>query len=336
MLAGEPPFTGPTAQAVIARRLSQPAPSLRDIRPSVPQHVDAALRRALAPIPADRFASTDEFARALSAASTGVSARTRVRWPIAAGGAALLLAGFIAVWLVVSQPNAQSDASDADQSAIRLAVLPFRLIGGDSADRYLAEGISEEVTSTLANLSGLRVIDRSSVTQFGSGTKSAREIGASLGVDALVDGDVQKAGDAIRVRVKLIEPSTEESRWSQTYDLATRDVFRVQSEVATKVAGVLRIQLAERESRSLARPPTMNPEAYDAYLRAIARRRGEGTRAHRAMTDSNSADLTSAVRLDSTFGMAWAHLATELISAVFLFNAEPAQLDRADRAISNA
>src|SRR5687768_11504626 len=96
MLAGEPPFTGPSAHAVIARRLSLPAPSIRVIRPGIPESVDAALRRALAPVPADRFTTTADFAHALTTAAgdTAITARgphARSRWPMIAGGAALLL-----------------------------------------------------------------------------------------------------------------------------------------------------------------------------------------------------------------------------------------------------
>ena len=341
MLAGELPFTGPSAQAVIARRLSQPAPSIRVIRPGIPESVDAALRRALAPVPADRFATTTEFARALSAASSGAGSATRgrrprSRWLTVATGAALLVAAFIAMrfWRPLSSPAAP--ATDAGRGAIRLAVLPFRLIGPDTADRYLAEGITEEVTSALANLGGLRVIDRASVAQYAAGAKTARTMRAALSVDAVVDGVVQKAGEVIRVQVRLIDPVTEESRWSQSWDHTARDVFRVQSEVATKVAGVLRIQLAERESRSLSRPPTTNPQAYDAYLRARARGRGEGLGNRRAISDSIISDLTRAVRLDSTFAPAWGLLAAELVGSVFLFDADPARLDQADRAIQTA
>ncbi|MGH7562307.1 MAG: tetratricopeptide repeat protein, partial [Gemmatimonadales bacterium] len=336
MLAGEPPFTGPTAQAVIARRLSLPPPSIRTIRPSVPESIDATLRRALAPVPADRFATTAEFARALSGATT--APRPRARWPMVAGAAAaLLLIGVVVVLLTGRAASSASGAIDPAGEGIRLAVLPFRLIGGDTADRYLAEGITEEVASALANLGGLRVIDRSSVSSQAAGTRTAREIGAALRVDALVDGDVQKAGEAIRVRVKLIEPATEESKWTQTYTHTSQDVFQVQSEVATKVAGVLRIQLAERESRTLRRPPTTNPEAYDAYLRARAldRVRGVGGRA-RGFVDSIIAEFRRAVQLDSAFAAAWAHLGSELVSSVFLFDADAARLDEADAAIRRA
>jgi serine/threonine-protein kinase len=340
MLAGEPPFTGPTAQAIIARRMSQPPPSLRTTRPNVSPAVDAVLRRALAPVPADRFTTVAEFAGALTAAAT-VSGRARSfgpggRWlGRAALAAGLLLVGGIA-YRLVSGRLAAPLARASDGGTIRLAVLPFRLLSADSADRYLAAGISEEVTSALANLSGLRVIDPSSVVPFASRGKTAREIGAALSADGLIDGEVQKAGDAVRIRVRLVEPGTEEAKWSQSWDHSASEVFQIQSEVAKRVAGVLRIQLAERESHSLSRPPTTNPSAYDAYLRARAFGRMASLRTGRRQTDSIITELRRAVALDSTFARAWGTLATELVSSVFLFDADPVNLDRADEAIRRA
>ncbi len=334
MLAGEPPFTGPSAQAVIARRLSQQAPSLRVIRPGIPEPVDAALQRALAPIPADRFATTTDFARALSAAPNAIirGPRARSHWPMITA-AALLVAAFVAMRLGRQTPPPAASTTDG---AIRLAVLPFRLIGPDTADRYLAEGITEEVTSALANLGGLRVIDRASAAQYAIDAKIVGMSRGALPVDALIDGVLQKSGDVVRVRVRLIDPTTAESRWSQTWDHTSSNVFQVQSEVATKVAGVLRIQLAERETRSLARPLTTNPAAYDAYLRARARARSAETRVRRQLTDSIITDFTRAVQLDSTFAAAWGQLAAALVSSVFLFDADSARLGEADHAIQTA
>jgi TolB-like protein/tetratricopeptide (TPR) repeat protein len=340
MLAGERPFTGPSAQAVIGKRLSQPPPSVRVIRPSVPDHIDAALRRALAPIPVDRFATTTEFARALTdpgpTSGAGIVASTRssrARWKAIAGAVTLVAVALLALRLVRDrEPPAAATSADG---AIRLAVLPFRLIGPDSSDNYLAQGLTEEVTSALANLSGLRVIDPASAARYAADPNAARSMRASLALDAVIDGVLQKAGEAIRVRVRLIDPKTEESRWSQSWDHTARDVFRVQSEVATRVAGVLKIQLAERESRTLARPPTTNPEAYDAYLRSRARSRA-GTGANRMISDSVIADLTRAVQLDSAFAPAWGELAEELVSSVFLFDADAQRLDRAEHAIQTA
>ena len=334
MLAGEPPFTGPTAQAVIARRLSQPPPSLRTTRPNIPEPLDAVIRRALAPVPADRFAGTAEFADALAGAMTGEQAPTgrSRRGPLLVGAALL---GVAALGYFLATRGGTAPANRADPSSgIRLAVMPFRLIGSDTTDRYLADGITEEVSSMLSNLSGLRVIAQTSVGSYAGEGKSAREIGAALQAEALVEGDVQRAGTAVRVRVRLVDPKTDELKWSQQYDHTTLDVFQIQSEVASRIAGVLRIQLAERESRSLNRPPTTNAEAYDAYLRA--RTRGLPTGISPAAYDSVIGLLNDAVRLDSTFALAWSTLATYQIGSVFLFDADPARLEAADRNIRRA
>jgi eukaryotic-like serine/threonine-protein kinase len=338
MLAGEPPFTGPTAQAVIARRLSQPPPSLRTIRPNVPAALDTVLQRALATVPADRFASTAEFARALLQSQNGTLVATprsglRRRWPLVAAIALIVVA---AGGLVLRDRSARPAGLATDSGGIRLAVLPFRMIGGDSGDRYLADGMTEEVASMLANLGGLRVLAQSSVTPLASGSRTPREIGIALRADALIDGDVQKAGDAVRVRVKLIDPATEESKWSQTYDHTASDILRIQSEVATKIASVLRIQLAARESRSLSRPPTTNPEAYDAYLRALAIQRAGVPVVTLASARLVIAELNRAVQLDPDFAAAWALLAANLVSAVFLFDDDSRLLDRADSAVRRA
>ncbi len=335
MLAGEPPFTGPTAQAVIARRLSQPAPSIRVLRPTVPEPVDAALRRALAPIPADRFESTAEFSRALTlGANPTRRPAVRSRWPVLALGSVLVVAAVFASRRFRRPESAPPP--DPAGAGVRLAVLPFRMLGGDSSAGYLAEGITLEVTSALSNMGGLRVIDRGSVARYAGGGSSVREIGAALRADGLINGDVEKSGNLIRVHVALIDPATEERRWSQTYDHTAENVFQVQSEVATKVAGVLRIQLAERESRSLRRPPTTNPAAYDAYLRALSQSRTRDPSLPRSNSDSIIASLERAVRLDSTFAPAWALLAAELVGKVFSFDADSARLGPADQAIGTA
>jgi TolB-like protein len=298
------------------------------------------LRRALAPVPADRFATTMEFARALATASSGpvtatTARRAHSRGAWIAGGAALLALGFFAVRLV-RQARASSSPTTGPAGAVTIAVLPFRFSGADTSDRYLADGITEEVTSALANVRGLRVIDRASVSQYAAATTPARAMHDALGVDAVLDGVVQKAGDSIRVLVKLIDANASSPAWSQHWDHAARDVFRVQSEVAAKVTGVLKIQLAERESRSLARPPTLNSDSYDAYLRALARSRVAGIGIRSERSDSIIAELSRAVQLDSTFAAAWGVLGAELVSSVFLYDADTARLSTASAAIGTA
>lgn len=330
MLAGEPPFTGPTAQAVIARRLAQPPPSLRTTRASIPVAVDTVVRRALAALPADRYASVTEFSQALDAARTAPEAMPGRRRSMLVGAGLLTVVLVVTTLLVRGTRMAPPAATDG----IRLAVLPFRLIGNDTADQYLASGITEEVQAALSNLGGLRVIAQSSVAPVARRETSPRDIGAALRANALVEGELQRAGDAVRVRVRVIDPATEEVRWTRQYDHTARDVFLIQSEVASRIAGVLRIQLAERESHSLARPSTTNPEAYDAYLRG--RSLGLPSTTPRARHDSAIAWLEQAVLLDSDFALARATLAGDLISSVFLFDADPGRLDQAEEHIRRA
>ncbi|MEO6878310.1 MAG: serine/threonine-protein kinase, partial [Gemmatimonadaceae bacterium] len=187
MLAGEPPFTGPTAQAVIARRLTLPPPSLRTTRPTIPPSIDAAVQRALAPAPADRFATTLDFARALATGANASSQRgtpkERRLWMAAI---ALLAVAAIAGRTYRNSKHADVPAAARQTAAggIRLAVVPFRLIGGDSTDRYLADGLSEEINSALSNLSGLRVIAQSSVVPVAASDKRPRDIAATLNAAA--------------------------------------------------------------------------------------------------------------------------------------------------------
>ena len=334
MLVGEPPFTGPTAQVVMARRLTQPVPSVRIARPQVSDAAEAALRKALAPVPADRFASTTEFAAALAAAGTSStpalagSKPNRSRVAIAVG---VLLVATVGVWgwrYFGSSPTAAA-VSGAD-SGLRLAVLPFRSLSKDSADAYFADGLSEEVNATLSNLAGLQVIAPGSVLPYRGTTKPPAEIAAELRVDALLDATVFKAGDSLRINVRLIDPRSQAASWNQQYTRTIRNVLAVQGDVATQVARVLRIQLATTEARSLARPPTTNPDAYDHFLRGLSY--GEG----RVEIDSAISEYEHAVALDSSFAAAWGLIAKGYLTLSFSFEEDRRWLDRAEAAINRA
>jgi len=307
MMAGEPPFTGSTPQALLARRLTQQPPSLRTLRPSVSPALDAVISRALSLAPADRYSSTGEFAQALAEASAlrGVPPHP-VRWIVGATAVTVAALGYT----LVTQGSPRELVRGGDGDGVRVAVLPLRVIGGDSIDRDLAAGITHELHSTLSNLSGLRMISQTSVEPYALESAGLRELGGALDVAALLEGDVQRAGSVVRVRVRLVDPSSEESMWSQQYDHTADDIFRLQSEVATAVAGVLRIQLSASQSRLLSRPPTRNPAAYDLYVRAQGRRpMPEFEEAHR--------ELSAAIELDSTFAQAWAARATSTLAYVF-------------------
>jgi serine/threonine-protein kinase len=352
MLAGVPPWTGATAQAMIARRMSEPAPSARAVRPSVPGHVDEAIRKALAPVAADRFDSMGEFVHALQttptratpltttvAPATGTQApaappRPR-RIPVAA--LALLLGLLIGAGVLFAWRRNHPEVSSGDER--RVAVLPFQNLG-DTADVYFAEGITDAVRGKLTAIPGMRVTASNSSAQYRGTTKSPQEIGRELGVDYLLVGKIrwQKSADGVsRVQVspELIEVATADARWQQPFDAAITDVFQVQADIAGRVAQALDVAIGSRQQRALEDRPTQNLAAYDAYLK------GEAQRA----LGNNQVTLRQAivfyeqaVALDSTFVSAWAAL-SEAGSLAYINGApSPGGADRSrsagDRAIA--
>jgi TolB-like protein/Flp pilus assembly protein TadD len=272
MLAGEPPFTGPTPQAVIAKRFhTEPVP-LRAVRPTVPEHVEHAVIRALARVPTDRFASTAELGRALQGDATTIaptaapasrprSGRTRLLL-LALG--VLLGLGVLFAW------SRTRRAASGHGGLQRLAVLPFdNLAAPDKV--YFAEGITDEIRGKLATVPGLQVTARTSSARYAGSTKRPEEIGRELGVAYLLSGTVRWDQEADRSRVlvspELIDAATGVTRWQQSFDAPMTDVFRVQAEVAERVARELGVALAAGDRRQLESRPTGNIDAYDLYLR---------------------------------------------------------------------
>ncbi|HYT72703.1 MAG TPA: protein kinase, partial [Gemmatimonadales bacterium] len=205
LLAGEPPYTGPTAQAVIAKRLAGPAPGVRRLRATVPAGVEQALLKALATVPADRFASAAAFAEAL----------TRPR---------------------AVHPTPKS-----------VAVLPFTNLSPDAENEYFADGITEDVIAQLSKIRALKVISSTSVMPLKQRDQSLREIGARLGVAAVLEGSVRRDGDRVRIVAQLIDAETDHHLWAETYDRQLTDIFVIQSDVALRIAAALETELSPEE-----------------------------------------------------------------------------------------
>ena len=317
MLAGEPPFTGPTAQAVVAKMMSGTPPSVRRARSSVPEAVDLAILKALAPVPADRYATAAEFARAMGAAERTTAAPAIAAAPVAvrrrrvpAGVALLGLgifigAGFLFAW------RSHEGSTGASSGAIRLAVLPFENVG-DSADAYFADGMTDALRGKLAALPGVEIIGATSSGQYRHSAETAQQIGTELGARYLLVGKIRWAkvpGGQSRVQVspELLDVRTAATRWGAPFDAALTDVFQVQAEVAGKVAQALGVALSTGEHDSLAVRPTQNLAAYNAYLQGTSLLHeavGEPEAHRRAVVA-----LRQATSLDSGFAQAWAALA---------------------------
>jgi eukaryotic-like serine/threonine-protein kinase len=313
MLAGEPPFTGPTPQAAIARRFTDTPAPLRTRRDTVPEHVEQAVAKALAKSPADRFPSALKFGRALAAPQPSPPAAPPAANSGASRGVALIALGFLLGlgvlfgWL----RRTDGDPPPADTGPKRLAVLPFENLG-DSADGYFADGMTDEVRGRLASLPALRVIAHRSAADYKGTTKSYREIGRELGVDYLLVGKVrwEKADDAhsrVRVSPELIEVASSSTRWHQPFEAVLSDVFQVQGEIAGKVAQALDLALGAPEKARLEERPTRNLAAWDAFLRGeeVANRLSE---VHATVLERAIAAYERAVALDPGFVEAWARL----------------------------
>ena len=230
-LAGEPPFAGASARAVMAQHLSEAPPPLRARRPDAPAAVEQALARALAKDPADRFASVAEFVVALEATD--------------ASGAAPTLVG----------------------KTRSLAVLPFVNGSADPENEYLCDGVTDELINALTKVEGLRIASRTSVFALKGKPQDIRAIGALLGVSAVLEGTVRKADDRLRITVQLAAADDGRTLWSERYDRRLDDVFAVHDEIARTIVSTLRTTFLADIADPTPRRYTDNVQAYSLYLK---------------------------------------------------------------------
>ena len=230
MLVGEPPFTGPNAQAVIAKRFVQTPADVQALREGVPRPVARAVQTALQRTPIDRFETGALFATALGEVES----------------------------VATAAPSAAPEKS--------LAVLPFTSLSRDGDDEMFADGVTEEILNALAQIPGLRVAGRSSSFSFKGKNEDLRSVGAKLGVATVLEGTLRRAGSRLRITVQLVDAADGYQLWSDRYDRVIEDVFAVQDEIAATIADRLRLSFA-RGREGGARVPTKNLAAYELYLK---------------------------------------------------------------------
>ncbi len=330
-IAGEPPFTGPTAQIVLMRRFTETPRPLHEARDTIPAAVEQAVAKALARSPADRFATAAQFAQALhpaiptpaaTPAITAVAAAAGTTPSIRAGRAparrpavlGLALGFLIGVGVLFAWRQSQHNGETGGLK--RVAVLPFENVGA-ADDAYFAEGVSDAVRGKLAAVPGLEVTARSSTVQYARTEKPVTVIGRELGVDYLLTGTVRWAKSAdgtsrVEVSPELVEVTagkTPRSRWQQPFVASITDVFQVQADVAARVAGALDVALGDSTRAQLAARPTRSIPAYDAYLRGRSyEQRGRLNVEPQSMAIARQM-YEDAIGQDSAFALAWARLA---------------------------
>ena len=265
MLTGEPPHTGATAQAIIARLLTETPRSVRATRPTVSAAFNTAIHRALAKSPADRFASCGDFARALGAGmrSGGSEVNALRRRALGAVVAGLVIVAATVLLLI----NKRSAGSVAGVDTRSIAVLPLTNLSGDKSDDYLGIGLAEEMTRALAK-AGARVIGRVSAGALLAKGLDEREIAKELGVASLLTGSVQREGALFRISVTL-SAADGVVRWTQAYDRPIANVFAVQDEIAREVARELLGSLGVKPAGTLVRNETDDLEAHARLLQGI-------------------------------------------------------------------
>jgi adenylate cyclase len=209
--------------------------------------------------------------------------------------------------------DSQTEAAEEVAPRTRLAVLPLANISPDAKDEYFADGLTEELIGSLSKIRELRVIARTSVIQYKGTTKPVSQIGAELTVGTVLEGSVRKSGNRVRISLQLIETGTQAHIWAETYDRELDDVFSIQSDIAERTAGALRLELVGTERELIQKPPTSNLSAYDWYLKGLHAFRQQVTNGILAR-DESIRFLEEAIRVDPEFALAYSALANAYIA----------------------
>ncbi|MCG6988058.1 MAG: protein kinase, partial [Gemmatimonadetes bacterium] len=338
LLTGLPPFSGSTAQQILTAQVIESPRPVREHRESVPPTLEAIVMRCLEKKPADRWQSAEEMLPHLEAVATASGGMTptdllpvtktdrkrRSFLPWILAPVALAVVAFAVAWWggretagprapAAGGPTRAATGSGAPSATRRhmIVVLPFENLGAPD-DAYFADGVTEELTSRLAMVSGIGVISRTTAVQYRNTTKTVKQIGEELGVDYVLEGTVRWARSTtgagqVRVTPQLIRVADDSHVWTGTYDRELRDIFQIQSEMALSVVEELNVALAERQRQLLSERPTENMEAYDYYLRG----NDYSTRTYTAENLLQAVAMyQKAAELDPAFW--WAHMAVAM------------------------
>ena len=282
LLTGHPPFAGGTTYETVRLVLDAEPRQPRLLNPKVDRDLNTICLKCLDKDPRRRYVSALALAEDLErwlkhepirARRTGLVTRGR-KWvrrnPSIAVMAAMLLVLavplVVMIWTTGSERSAALNPAPPEKS---IAVLPFSNLSKEQENAFFADGVQDEILSDLAKVADLKVISRTSVMPYKSGTaRNLRQIGQQLGVAHVVEGSVQRSGNRVRVNAQLVDARTDRHLWGQTYDRDLADVFTIQSEIAKTIADQLQAKLSPREENAIERPPTTDISAFDLYARA--------------------------------------------------------------------
>ena len=316
LLTSKPPFYSGNIDRQICERVPLSMTNRRkelDIEPAfVPKIWEEVVSACMAKHPSRRPKSAVDVAQRLQLPSeqariTTIPGKAAKRKPLLIAGVAaasvLVLAG---LYFGGSKPRVRPMSHAPAIPEKSIAVLPFENRSEDKANAYFAEGIQDEILTRLSKIADLKVISRTSTQHYNSAPGNLPEVARQLGVAHILEGSVQKSGDAVRVNVQLIKAASDSHIWADTFDRNLTDIFSVETDVAKAIAEQLRAKLTGQEEQIIAAKPTNNPEAYDAYLRGLAYTFKAAT--NPATTLGAQKYFREAVRLDPKFALGWAQL----------------------------
>jgi len=278
MLAGELPFRGERDQTMIYAILHHEAVPLKKTRSQAAPELEQIVLQTLAKKPAERYRTMEDLREDLAAVAEGLKplkARPKPARKILGLRAVYVYTTMTAALVLLIGFNVGGLRSrlfgkaGEPVRAVRLAVLPFTNLSNDPEQEYFSDGLTQQMNVRLGSLNpqGLSVIGNTSVNRYKKTNTPIDEIGRELGVDYVLEGGAQREGNRVRITAQLIKVRDQTQLWAESFDREISSILSVQSEVAEKVAGALAVKLLSAELARLARTRTINPEAYEAYLK---------------------------------------------------------------------
>jgi len=333
MATGRRPFRGETGPELSSSILRDSPPPVHEVRETLPPHLGRVIRRCLEKDPERRYQTAKEVRNEITAlkeelASAGPGGKTQPaaidlkparsrRRTVIVGAAAVALV--IAVIITARLAGFGTSSPAGPPRFTSLAVLPFENLMNDPEQDYFVDGMQEALITDLAKIEGLRVISRGSTRRYRDSGKPIPEIAAELGVDALVEGSVLRAGGQVRITAQLIDGSSDEHLWADDYDRDLENILVLLSEVARAIAAEIEITLTPRQEAAFALAGSVHPDAHEAYLR--------GDHLLQRMTPAAFRDalpfFQRAVEIDPSFAQGWSRLALCHFVLVF-FGVAPA------------
>jgi len=308
MAAGVLPFQGETSAVVFDSILNREPTPVNQVNPSLPPELSRIIGQALEKDRDLRYQSATDLKTALKRLKRDLDSSARH---------------------AAEQSSGTRRAAATDHS---IAVLYFENLSGMKEDEYLRDGITEDITTELSKIKGLKTFSRAMVLAYRDKSVTAGQVGKELGASYVLVGSLRRAGARLRINAQLVDAATDFPLWSERYDREMKDVFEVQDEIAQKIASALRITLSPQEQQALSAKPTENLQAYDLYLRG----RNYARRVGRQDLQFALQMYENAVALDPEFALAHAGLGKVCAEYYYHFERQQQWIDRATAATQKA